>query len=107
MEGHSRLTLMFVLRLEVVRPVVCGERRGCLGHRDPAGLTYLPGPRTLPQTLGLSLLLAWSVLLTVMLVNEPRDTWLSTLDMIKGQAPLIQNSAGELWFLGYPMPREM
>lgn len=47
--GHSRLTLMFVLRLEVVRPVVCGERRGCLGHRDPAGLTSLGPGRSHPK----------------------------------------------------------
>ena len=47
--GHSRLTLMFVLRLEVVRPVVCGERRGCLGHRDPAGLISLGPGRSHPK----------------------------------------------------------
>lgn len=39
---HSRLTLMFVLRLEVVCPVVCGEGGRCLGH---SSLPAFPGPR--------------------------------------------------------------
>lgn len=46
---HSRLTLMFILRLEVVGPVVCGER-SCLGHRSPAGLPRAGGAHT--QTTG-------------------------------------------------------
>lgn len=50
-------------------------------------LPYLPVPGTLSKTLGLSLPVAWPVLLPVMLVGEPRDTWPSITDMIKDQSP--------------------
>lgn len=50
MGGHSRLTLMFVLRLEVVCPVVCRERRRYVAHRSPPGLPCAQG--SLTQTAG-------------------------------------------------------
>lgn len=62
-------------------------------------LPYLPVAGTLSKTLELSLPVAWPILLPVILMGEPRDTWLSTLDMIKDQSP---TDLGQVrWILGF------